>query len=149
MKALLSALVILITISIQAQETELIVKLTTGRKKHSGTNNLRIYAQINDSDEFKYILNDPNKNDFETGATDTFEGLMFDIPLKEVKKITIGTESGNDAWLLRQLEYQFKQGDLKSKFKKCRTKTWISAEKSDKGSKLKKTFYIKKKIVLK
>ena len=146
MKYILTILLIL-TSSVHAEQFELIASLTTGVKKYSGTNNLDIYIQINDSE--KFILDNPKKDDFRTGAVDTFKGMMFDIPLKDIKKITIGADAGSDKWLLRKIEIQIKSGDKISNKLTFKTKVWISKDASDKA-KTKKSFYLRnRKIVFK
>lgn len=129
-------------------ESELILQITTGKKKNAGTNALKIYVQINNDEGPKFYLNKPNHNDFEEGATDTYDGMKFKLPLDKLKKFIIGAESGNDAWLMRKFAFQIKQGNKISDLVEYKTNTWISVERGDRG-KTKKNFYLRKKVVLK
>lgn len=149
MKSLLALITITIITFSAVAEHEMILKLTTGNHTDAGTDNLKVYVKINGDDKYKYFLNRPDINDYQVGATDEYRGMKFDLPLDKIKKIVIGADHGPDKWLLRKVEFQVTDGKKISEPMIFKTKTWISAEKNDKNSKLKKTFTMKKIVSLK
>lgn len=148
MKIIVALITTMITFSTFA-EYEMILKLTTGNHTDAGTDHLKVYVKINGDDKYKYFLNRPDINDYQVGATDEYRGMKFDLPLKKIKKIVIGADHGPDKWLLRKVEFQVTDGKMISEPMTFKTKTWLSAEKSDRNSKLKKTFTMKKAVKLK
>jgi hypothetical protein len=76
----------------------------------------------------KQELDDP-RDDFEPGATDEFERI-FDIPLSEVKSISLVVE-GDDEWLCEQISFQFFNADKMSKTHTFSINTWFSGDAED------------------
>jgi hypothetical protein len=126
----------------------MVVVTQTGRNKNDGTDDLRLVALINGEEEHRQRLDNPGRNDFEVGAEDRFENLEYNFPLEQVERVVIKAESGKDAWCLREISFQFFQGDQASEVYSFKTKTWLSAEKADKGDD-DKAFRFRKPIILK
>lgn len=124
---------------------ELIAQIKTGTKTNAGTNDLGLYLMINKNEKLKYVLNKPNHDDFVSGKTDEYKGMMFTLPIEEIKEIHICADGGDDAWYLEQITFFIKDGVKKSKPIKFRVKKWISSQKGDPG-KDKKRFLMLKKI---
>ena len=89
---------------------------------------LRAYIMINGQETLKQELDDP-EDDFEPGATDTFE-RTFNIPLSDVKIVSLVVD-GDDEWLCEQVSFQFFTKDKMSLTYVFNIKTWFSWESKD------------------
>ena len=109
--------------SLLAAETKVTVTTTTGKESGSGTNKV-VFIQINGEGK-KYKLDNDGVNDHEFGATDVFADISIPEEMDEIEYIELSIIE-DDPWLLKSIEFEFKQNDEISGTAKFKRKEWLS-----------------------
>ncbi|MGJ8640977.1 MAG: PLAT/LH2 domain-containing protein [Opitutaceae bacterium] len=119
----LHLLLCLSLVSLLAAETTITVTTMTGKEVGSGTNKVA-FIQINGEGK-KYKLDNDDANDHERGATDIFTDIAVPEEMDTIEYIELSI-IGDDPWLLKSIEFEFKQDGEKSGTAKFRRKEWLA-----------------------
>jgi len=110
------------------QFTLKVITVTANNNLADMDSGLRAYIMINGQETLKQELDDP-EDDFEPGATDTFE-RTFNIPLSDVKSVSLVVD-GDDEWLCERISFQFFTKDKVSNTYTFSIETLFSGESKD------------------
>jgi|GEM_PF-4232443 len=122
--------------------TMTVITKTGALNKNARADGIKVFVLLNGDADHKTRLQNPRKNNFELGATDTFSKLPVKMPLNEIESIRLTVE-GDDMWKCETISVQFSQNDLRSKLYKFSPGRYLSAGKEKKGYNATKTLDFK------
>ncbi len=109
----------------------LTVTTHTGSGKASGTDKIKVAVQINGEAAHQAVLDNPDVNDFERRAGNTFANLQFTYPMSKIEKIRLVILDGDDAWELSNIAFQFFQRSRQSRRYFFSVNKWFSSDRRD------------------
>jgi len=112
--------------------TMTVVTKTGGTNKFARADKVQIFVLVNGDRDHKQRLYNPKKNNFELGATDTFEKIPINVALEKIETLRLVAE-GDDMWKCDSISFQFFQKGLQTKQYKFNPGRYLSAAKEKKA----------------